>query len=106
MQQSYQRLVEYAQATVTQVKQVLARFQTENAQPVQRGCQTLATFLPRVEQVIQQTVRGIFTDESVPADQKIVSLLEPHTYIIRRQKAGKETEFGHKVWLDEVDGGS
>ena len=41
----------------------------------------------------------------VPATQKIVSLFEPHTDIIRRQKAGKDTEFGHKVWLDEVDGG-
>ena len=41
----------------------------------------------------------------MPAAQKIVSLFEVHTDIIRRQKAGKETEFGHKVWLDEVEGG-
>jgi IS5 family transposase len=105
MQQSYQRLVSIAQATVAQVKQVLERFQTENAPSVQRGCQTLATFLPRVEQVIQQTRRRVFDQESVPASEKIVSLFEPHTCIIRRQKAGKETEFGRKVWLDEVEGG-
>ena len=41
----------------------------------------------------------------MPAAEKIPSLFEPHTAIIRRGKAGKETEFGHKVWLDEVDGG-
>ena len=41
----------------------------------------------------------------MPAQEKILSLFEPHTTIIRRGKAGKETEFGHKVWLDEADGG-
>jgi IS5 family transposase len=105
MQQSYQRLVSVAQATVTQAREVLARFQNENAQPVRQGCQTLATYLPRVEQVIEQAIRRVFDHESVPASEKIVSLFEPHTCIIRRQKAGKETEFGRKVWLDEVEGG-
>lgn len=47
----------------------------------------------------------VFNDKSVPAQDKIVSLFESHTAIIRRGKAGKPTEFGRKVWLDEVDGG-
>lgn len=105
MQQNYQHLVSIAQATVVQVKHVLERFPSENTQPIQHGFQTLLTFLPRVEQVIEQTIRRVFDHESVPASEKIVSLFEPHTCIIRRQKAGKETEFGRKVWLDEVEGG-
>jgi IS5 family transposase len=64
----------------------------------------LAEQLPQVEQVIHQTVRRVFAGESVPAQEKLVSLFEPHTDIFRRQKPGKETEFGHKVWLDEVEG--
>ncbi len=105
MQQGYQQLVRVAQATVAQAKQVLERLTTEDVQPLLRECHTLTTFLPRVEQVIEQTVRCVFEHESVPASEKLVSLFEPHTCIIRRQKAGKETEFGRKVWLDEVDGG-
>jgi IS5 family transposase len=105
MQQNYQQLVSVTQATVTQVKEVLVRLQTDSEQAVQRDCQTLLTFLPRVEQVIEQTIRRVFDHEAVPAREKIVSLFEPHTCIIRRQKAGKETEFGRKVWLDEVEGG-
>ena len=65
----------------------------------------LETLLPNVEQVIDQTVRRVFEGESVPAAEKLVSLFEPHRDIICRKKPGKETEFGHKVWLDEVDGG-
>ncbi len=47
----------------------------------------------------------MFQDEKVPADEKIVSIFEPHTAIIRRGKAGKPVEYGRKVWLDEVEGG-
>ena len=43
--------------------------------------------------------------ESVAAGEKLVSLFEEHTAIIARGKAAKKTEFGRKVWLEEVEGG-
>lgn len=43
--------------------------------------------------------------QKVPAQDKLVSLFEPHTDIIRRQKLRQPTEFGHKIWLSEVEGG-
>ncbi len=43
--------------------------------------------------------------EKVPSSEKIVSLFESHTDIICRGKTNVLVEFGHKVWLDEVDGG-
>jgi len=55
--------------------------------------------------VIEQTHRRVLAQEQVPAQDKLVSLFEPHTAIIKRDKGGKEVEFGRKVWLDEVDGG-
>lgn len=102
---AYARLVTVTQATVRQAQTVVAMLKTTTSQSAQRLVETLATYLPRVEQTIDQTVRRVFHDEVVPATEKIVSLFEAHTAIIRRQKPGKETEFGHKVWLDEVDGG-
>jgi IS5 family transposase len=71
----------------------------------QKLAETLETFLPRARQVVDQTVRRVLRQEKVPAAEKIVSIFEPHTDIIRRNKAHKPTEYGHKVWLDEVDGG-
>lgn len=105
MRQAYQRLVHVTRATVKQVETALDTLKTEGGQEAQHLVETFETFLPRVEQVLSQTVRRVFEDESVPAREKIVSLFEPHADIIRRQKAGKPVEFGHKVWLDEVDGG-
>ena len=68
-------------------------------------------YFPNAQQVVTQTIRRVLQQEKVPASEKIVSIFESHTDIIplagiiRRNKAHKPTEYGHKVWLDEVDGG-
>ncbi len=43
--------------------------------------------------------------EQVPADEKLVSLFEPETAVIRKGKLSKPTEYGRMIWLDEVEGG-
>lgn len=52
-------------------------------------------------QVIDQARRRVLEGESVPAEQKIYSIFEPHTDLIKRGKAQKPVEFGHKVLLAE-----
>jgi len=102
---AYQKLVKATQATVQQAKQVLPVLRKTATPQAKKLAQTLETFLPRAEQVIQQTVRRVFHDEQVPVQEKILSLFEPHTTIIRRDKARTPLEFGRKVWFSEVEGG-
>ena len=45
------------------------------------------------------------TQREVPAAERVVSLHEPTTAILRRGKRAKPTEFGHMVKLQEIDGG-
>jgi IS5 family transposase len=52
-------------------------------------------------QVIDQARRRVIEGESVPSEQKIYSIFEPHTDLIKRGKAQKPLEFGHKVFLAE-----
>ena len=47
--------------------------------------------------VVRQTVRRVLRGEKVPAEEKVVSLFEPHTDIIR--KGGRRVQYGHKVNL-------
>ncbi len=61
--------------------------------------------LPLARRVIAQAERRVLHGESVPAAEKVVSLVEPHTAIITRHKAGQPVEFGRKLWLAEVEGG-
>jgi IS5 family transposase len=101
----YQRLVRITRATIRQAEQVLTEMTTQAVEQGQGLMETLRTFMPRAQQVLDQTVRRVFSGERVPAEEKLVSIFEPHTDIIRRGKPNKETEFGHKVWLGEVEGG-
>jgi IS5 family transposase len=98
-------LVQTAQATVRQAERVLAELQKQVADEGHGLITTLQTFLPRAQQVIGQTVRRVFSGEKVPPAEKLVSIFEPHTDIIRRGKVNKDTEFGHKLRLGEVEGG-
>jgi IS5 family transposase len=49
------------------------------------------------EKVIEQTTRRVINGDSVPASEKVVSIFEPHTDIIVKDR--RETYYGHKICL-------
>ncbi|MBV5322511.1 MAG: hypothetical protein JZU60_01595 [Ilumatobacteraceae bacterium] len=111
-QQLYRALVDQTQAVIQQARQVLPqlkKMKDKYAQSLVSVFESLVSvfenFTPLAEQVIDQTERRMFQQEQVPAQEKIVSIFEPHTDIICRGKETKPVEYGHKIWLAEVDGG-
>jgi transposase, IS5 family len=100
---AYERLIEVARASIKQAERVQSMLQ--EAPGSRRLPEELSHFAELLEQVISQSHRRVLEGEEVPATQKLVSVFEEHTAIIRRGKARKQTEFGRKVWLSEVDGG-
>lgn len=57
------------------------------------------------DRVIDQAHRRVIHGEQVPSSEKIYSIFEPHTDLIKRGKANKPVEFGHKVFLAESANG-
>src|SRR5882672_8913069 len=53
------------------------------------------------DRVIDQSRRRVLQGQKVPTEEKIYSIFEPHTDLIKRGKAQKPVEFGHKVFLAE-----
>ncbi len=53
------------------------------------------------ERVIDQARRRVIEGEQVPNAEKIYSIFEPHTDLIKRGKVRTPVEFGHKVFLAE-----
>jgi IS5 family transposase len=105
--QAYGRLCRLARQVVRQaerVQDVLALPVSADRAPG-RVATDLRRVLPLARQVIAQAERRVLHGERVPAAEKVVSLVEPHTAIIPRHKAGHTVEFGRKLWLGEVDGG-
>jgi IS5 family transposase len=100
---AYERLIEVARSSIKQAGRVQGMLQ--EAPGSRRLLEELSHFAGILEEVISQSRRRVLEGEEVPATQKLVSVFEEHTAIIRRGKARKKTEFGRKVWLSEVDGG-
>lgn len=59
--------------------------------------EALAHYLPLVDRIIDQADQRILQGVKLAADEKLYSLFEEHTELIKRGKAGKAIEFGHKV---------
>jgi transposase, IS5 family len=100
---AYERLIEVGRASIKQAERVQSMLQ--EALGSRRLPEELSHFAGLLEQVISQSRRRVLEGEEVPATQKLLSVFEEHPAIIRRGKARKQTEFGRKVWLSEVDGG-
>lgn len=103
---AYRRLIEVASASLGQAeKQREALSLAVGSAAAEALRNELSEIGELVDGVIEQTRRRVFEGEQVPAQEKLVSISEPHTQIICRGKSGKPTEFGRKVWLSEVEGG-
>jgi transposase, IS5 family len=110
LQRGYEKLLSAVGRVVGQAK----RFSSEIAQGVKRSAdgmqqaaleglrKELDTFVPRVQQVMRQTKQRIFGGDTHAA-QKLVSIFEPSTEIIRKGKASKPTEFGKIVKIQEAE---
>ena len=105
VRQAYERLLSIVHKTEHQARRVSAVLRGQSGEKARWLGQRFEEFLPRVAQVVSQTTRRVLRGEQVPATEKLVSLFEPHTQILRRHKPGKGVEFGCRLWLEEVEGG-
>lgn len=61
----------------------------------------LANQLPVMRQVANVARRREFDGEKVPNSDKVFSIFEPHTELIKRGRRERPVEFGHKILLTE-----
>jgi IS5 family transposase len=61
----------------------------------------LEAYLPSMRKIVATARRAQLEGETVPASERVFSLFEPHTELIKRGKRQKPVEFGHKVLLCE-----
>jgi transposase, IS5 family len=110
MRASYQKLMGLTRSVVRQASEVVQRWEKGRLKVVGTvlGVATqigqLRHFLPLVEKVITQTKNRVLGGDSHVED-KVLSLFEPHTEVIRKGKAHKPNEFGRLVRIDEVENG-
>ena len=107
MKRTYRDLVKVTQETVGKALEVAEKAANGVVTDLLAGLKVdairteLLAFCERGQRVIDQTSRRVFNGETVLAEEKILSVFEPHTDLIKRGKVQTPVEFGHKVFLAE-----
>ncbi len=99
----YKKLIDITQKTVTYARHAISELMIRHAESLEEliiaaGLRdALEEIAPLAERVIDQSIRRVLKGEQVPAEEKVVSIFEPHTDIIK--KGQREVVYGHKIFL-------
>jgi len=97
----YKRLIALTEKTVAYARQALEGLAAEHCAGLEEMLMAAAFaaelehFVPLAERVVEQSRRRVLLGQNVPAEEKVVSIFEPHTDIIK--KGQREILYGHKV---------
>jgi hypothetical protein len=114
LQPGYQKLLALAEDLLKRARQLLRslRFQPDptafTLENVKNGAAPLTTpaaellgFIVLTEKVCDNARRRVLEGETLANEEKIHSIFEPHTELIKRGKQPNPIEFGHKVLVIE-----
>lgn len=99
----YRDLLKVANKTVTAADRIVAAFTSKYSPQALRDplifelLQSLQHFLGLARRVVTQAHRRVVLGETVPSSEKLVSIFEPHTDIIVKDR--RDTLYGHKLCL-------
>jgi IS5 family transposase len=113
LQRPYKAMIERVQRILAWARDVAAgletnrdkgKYQLEEEALSELFIEQLRHFADLGVRVVNQAERRVIKGEQVPNEEKIFSIFEPHTELLKRGKAGKPIEFGHMVLLRQVEG--
>jgi len=94
---AYRELIDAVQRVLRVSEQAVQQLGNRNS-----FSKELFHFQPLVEWVIDQAERRVFHGEKIPADEKLYSIFEEHTQLIKRGKARSPIEFGHRILVGQT----
>jgi len=95
----YQELLKIAERLKKDFPSILRRIEKtiNNRKKGQKDFDQLINVQSMLEKIIYQTTKRIIKGQTVPSHKKIVSIFEPHTDIIVKDR--RDTQFGHKIFI-------
>jgi transposase, IS5 family len=93
----YIDLLKVTRKTVSYTQTAISLLEISPSILSQRIADELKEIINLTNKVMDQTERRVIKAEAVPASEKIVSIFEPHTDIIKKDR--RETYYGHKICL-------
>jgi len=102
VQSHYRTLIERVRRIVEVAKRAVVLLESRACGMAEVIVEQVRGYLPIVARIVDQAARRVLNGESVPSPEKVYSLFESHTELLKRGKAGKPVEFGHKVLIAET----
>jgi IS5 family transposase len=105
--ETYRELIGIAEEVVKGARMAIEKTTTTRGKDpladiaIEEICEEIAHYCGLGDRVIDQARRRVLHAEQVPSAEKIYSIFEPHTDLIKRGKVRTPVEFGHKVFLAE-----
>jgi len=98
-----QRMVKVAFRTLIErtawIVAIAQEFSAQAGEALAAVAVQLRSYLPAMQKVVRVARRARIEGETVPACERVFSLFEQHTELVKRGRREKPVEFGHKVLL-------
>ena len=106
LQKAYRRLLKQSRRIVQRARDLCEALGLPTATPDDVFAEhSLQAFIARTEKVQETARRRVFNGETVPNQDKLFSMFEPHTQLDKRGKAGEPVQFGRLVMVFEDGAG-
>ncbi|HLA86278.1 MAG TPA: transposase [Thermoguttaceae bacterium] len=96
---AFRTLIERTGWIVAIAGEFCAQAASRNNSAVAAVALELKPYLPSMRTIVATTTRAQIEGQTVPASDRVFSLFEQHTELIKRGRREKPVEFGHKVLL-------
>ena len=100
----YQKLLKLAMKMISRARELCEQVTGDDFATMGRVTQ-ITIFIERTEQVMGTARRRVINGETVPNEDKLFSIFEPHTQLYKRGKAGEPIQFGRLVLIYEDGAG-
>ena len=96
---AFRTLIERTEWMVKIAREFTAEMAAQGKEALQAVALELQVYVPAMETIVRTARRAQIAGETVPASDRVFSLFERHTELIKRGRREKPVEFGHKVLL-------
>jgi len=112
IKQSYRHMISLTKHVVknavklknNMAEQISDKISIETEALIHHLTEKIDRFVPRIKAVVYQATQRVLRDSKVASQEKILSLFQPNSYVIRKGKIRHPVEFGQVVKIQEADG--
>ena len=99
VREAFEELIAAVSAVVEVARRVCAKRRKIRGPVAEGYAKGLRHYLPLMRKVLSVAKRVVLKGQRVPASERVFSIFEEHTELIKRGKKHKPVEFGHAIWL-------